>query len=530
MNLLPKSREPRQATKKTSALWCVCLVAFCFVTNLPAANVYRMTLMVTNLPITGNTLVFSLPISKTIVWSNNTTTASVMTNTTIGGAATNLFLHFATHTIATPRLKPDFSSSNIVILSGETDQQIQVTVGGSWASVTYTTNAISAGVAVAVRQGGIRSGGTTNTEEWIASQLVQGLSDKSTNAFAASAFALSNHVNLSTSQTLGNKKVTNSYFVGPTASDGTWTNFVNKGNAIRSEGVGANSLQLGAGALAQSGSSVAVGVNALATNANTVAVGTGARATNASATAVGNSAFAPGENAVAIGGSAEAQTNAVAIGSGAIGSGIASVSIGSATEALALNSLAIGQGAVVSAANSIAIGSASGASQVNAVALGAGASSTATNQIRLGGSDFQVSSPGIFLGNSHSNTTFTGTNIFAAKSAVGFTPYALGSLATGNNAAIPIATNVIVEIASGPGAAFTINGIDSTGRIPGQLLYLVNLTGFNMTIAHQSGTDPTAANRIITMTGADHATTGNGTAQLYYSTSQSRWILLNLEP
>jgi hypothetical protein len=50
-----------------------------------------------------------------------------------------------------------------------------------------------------------------------------------------------------------------------------------------------------------------------------------------------------------------------------------------------------------------------------------------------------------------------------------------------------------------------------------------------MTLAYESGIEGTAGNRIITMTGSDYATPGNGAATLIYSSSSARWIVLNLE-
>lgn len=75
--------------------------------------------------------------------------------------------------------------------------------------------------------------------------------------------------------------------------------------------------------------------------------------------------------------------------------------------------------------------------------------------------------------------------------------------------------------------ATTIHGIAANSY--NKVLWIINQTGANLTIAHQSGTEGTAANRIITATGASQATTGNGAVMLYYSSALSRWILLNLQ-
>ena len=168
-------------------------------------------------------------------------------------------------------------------------------------------------------------------------------------------------------------------------------------------------------------------------------------------------------------------------------------------------------------------------------------------QVGLGSSLFQIGgTPGISrvmmsdaLGNlslelitavtnaTFRSAAFVSTNTFPAGSDIAFGRYALTTLANGANS-ISVGTNAFIEV-SGPSAAFTINGITGSPNRDGKTVIIVNQTTFNMTIAHDSGTEPTAANRIYTMTGADRATTGNGAAMLIYSSSASRWILFSLD-
>jgi len=126
-------------------------------------------------------------------------------------------------------------------------------------------------------------------------------------------------------------------------------------------------------------------------------------------------------------------------------------------------------------------------------------------------------------------STFSKTNNFPAGSDIAFGRYANTSLANGGNAAVLVGTNVFMEV-SGPSAAFSIAGLNGAPNRDGKLVVIVNQTGFDMTIAHQSGTDPTAANRIITMTGADRTTTGNGSWIGMYSSAASRWIEIAFNP
>jgi hypothetical protein len=95
--------------------------------------------------------------------------------------------------------------------------------------------------------------------------------------------------------------------------------------------------------------------------------------------------------------------------------------------------------------------------------------------------------------------------------------------ANGTNSNISIGSFSFVKI-SGPTAAFTIASI--SGGQDGKFVILYNSTGQNMTLANDTGT---AANRILTNTGADVSTTGTGSAMLIYDSGASRWILINLE-
>ena len=105
--------------------------------------------------------------------------------------------------------------------------------------------------------------------------------------------------------------------------------------------------------------------------------------------------------------------------------------------------------------------------------------------------------------------------------------FRIGSTTVSNGANNNVAVgNRSFFIVSGATAAFSITGLAAGGD--GQLIVLFNSTAQNMTIANQNA-GSSAANRIITTTGADMATTGVGCAMLIYSTSVSRWVLINME-
>jgi len=240
---------------------------------------------------------------------------------------------------------------------------------------------------------------------------------------------------------------------------------------------------------------------------------------------------------------------AVSIGAGSVANQLYADALGYSSSAQGVGATALGYTAGASGSNSTAVGFAASASFDNSTAIGAGATTTTSNQTMIGSpgtsvvvqnnltvqTNLTIGKDAVIAGNFSpqgltTNLTATGTNSFPANSDIAFTPLSLSSLANGNNADIPVGTNVIIEV-SGPSGDFTINGVSaSTALRTGKRITIVNLTGFNMTIAHQSGVDPTAANRIISLTGADRTTTGNGAVELYYSGSSARWVMTAFDP
>jgi len=99
------------------------------------------------------------------------------------------------------------------------------------------------------------------------------------------------------------------------------------------------------------------------------------------------------------------------------------------------------------------------------------------------------------------------------------------TLTTGDNAAAALHNAVYARISSGPAGAFTIHGI--AGGVDGRLLVLQNDVGYNLTLADESGTDPTPANRIQTQTDADVTYATRAVVTLIYDGSASRWLLVS---
>jgi hypothetical protein len=193
-----------------------------------------------------------------------------------------------------------------------------------------------------------------------------------------------------------------------------WLQYGNNIPAHTHEGVGAGSVRLGVGALADYDGSTVVGAGAVASGANATsygyfakaqaggtsvgansvagpdAVAVGYRATGPvdrrAWVSIGKDAVASEDEAVAIGPTSRAQgTAGIAVGSGArTGTPAEAIAIGPSAQALALRSIAIGRGAMVAAGHD------------NSVAIGSGVTTTAANQARIGDTATTVVIPGNF--------------------------------------------------------------------------------------------------------------------------------------
>ncbi len=102
-----------------------------------------------------------------------------------------------------------------------------------------------------------------------------------------------------------------------------------------------------------------------------------------------------------------------------------------------------------------------------------------------------------------------------------FTPVVALTLANGANADKTLATGAWFRI-TGPTGAFSLSGL--TGGANGRIIRVYNPTAQNMTITNDATS--TAANRFLTLTGADVVSTGTCAFTFVYSSDDSRWILM----
>jgi hypothetical protein len=511
-----------------------------------AADLERVTLTitVTNPPVTGYSLTVN---SSERIWTNATTSTTITTNSTVNNSATNLFLHIAASSFGTPRLILQWANTNEIRLIGQPGQVISATTNGLWATLTLSTQSGPTTLNAIYPFANII--GTTNRTNQ-ASHFVRGMSDYATNSFATNATALLGYVTRGTpvggSQTVTGRTAfynlltsTNletiyaGKYSAPTNINPINTNLINYGNAIRSEGLGGKSLQLGSNAMANGSRGISIGADAFGTNDDAVAIGTGAIATNTSTLAIGNAARASAVSATAIGndalalhtgatavgdGAAATNDQALAYGPGARGYGAYSISIGSESLAETNDNIAIGTTATATVYRGIAIGTSASSAHENSIAIGTSATTTTTNEIRMGTSVHLVTVPGALSGTT-TNATLRGTNIL--NGGLILTGRINGNAANGNNTGLLLGTNWHVTI-MGPSAAYTNGGFVAEPEGTEHSIQLTNPVATCLIV--NDALDGTAANRILTGTGADLLLTNNPAfLHIRYDGAASRW-------
>lgn len=531
--------------KKLLSLFCL-LLAGCVSLPVNAQQIVTATITITGTPTDDDTITINANVRT---WKNTVAvpgTQIEIDGTT--GSAGNLYQHTLNYPFA--GLRSAQTAPTVVTLTTLPTTTVSVSLSAAYGTVTYSTQSLASLVVVRVPFAAVPDPAGTN-RAYQANQLLQGISDHGTTylelADGTAALPILSFrddtdtgLNRSAANTLGlSAQGTNQLTIGPhriewhvdaqlhgtngtlgnmVLNNPTSTNLVNRGNAISSPGSAENSEQFGSGATATGITSLAVGRSAMATDEGSSGVGNGATASAQDATAVGSGSSAAGVNSTAVGASANASANGtLAAGQNTAATGVNSVSLGAESFANALRGLALGYGASAQHTNSVAIGYDSSATFADSVAIGTSVGTTAANQIRLGSDSQFVKIPGNLDVDGSIETAKIG-ELFKLR-------FDNTVLANGDNSAVNISTNAFVKISSGPSAAFTIAGI--AGGADGRQVTIYNALAYAMTIGNEDGAEATAANRILTLSGADYTTTTVGAVTLIYDAAASRWILIS---
>lgn len=510
------------------------------------------TLAITNVPANGYTLVVN---GSTRTWATTVTTPAtqIVVSNTVISCKTNLLTQLTAYSFSGPTTTTDDGSTNKVLITGQKNQAMTVTVSTNWATVTYVTNTVydahTLAMPFTIETNALR----TNLMDWLSGNL----STYATTSLVSGSSIAAQLVGVTNTQTITGKKVFSGVNVH---SNLAWIQFVGNDSVMRTNGIVFSKSAAWVSTITNytiaadgsgwpnitDSSNVSWGPIITLTLAdsffpwlglghtnkwtaqnwmNLVVVtnlsALGGTATNLVITGstysgiVGSitngtwisSTLGPRVDAIATGTNSSANApGAVAIGPSALADGSASIAIGY-------------NPTVDGTTNAIAIGNSALAGANGAVALGAGASTTTANEIRLGSSSHTVRIGGQITDSVSTNTSLNGFTDIGQTLSLKLNTHT--TLANGANSGA-VFTNSFNRI-TGPTGAFSIAGI--AGGRNGRVLILYNTTSQTMTISNDSGTEATAANRIYTLTGADVATTGTGAVTLIYDTTAQRWIV-----
>lgn len=491
-----------------------------------------LTVTVTNVPVTSNTFTVN---ATTRTWTNLDSTSYILTNLAgIGPATTNLANNLASFPLSGP-MTFEWLGTNSFRLRAPIGGALAASSAGDWATLTLSTQSGPQTLAALWPMENLPGALSNRTNQ--ASSFVYGLGIYSTNAFPTNSTATSNSLTKGASpqqyvsspvqfngvlRGAASVALTNGYTKTVTNIDSYHSNLVNYGNAIRSEGSGGNSLQVGSNAVASGPISMAIGNNSIASSNSALAVGISAIATNEQGTALGNNARTIGDAATAVGSFASASTNSFAGGFNAFAE-LGGVAVGQDSSAAGgLRPIAIGNNAQAGASSATAIGNFASAAHATSTAIGASATTTTTNQIRLGTASETVSIPGVLeVSGTQTNTVFSGTNKFDL--AVSHSVSNITTLANGVNLVDPGFKTYIVV--SGPTAAYSLDKL--TRGYDGRVIEFEKQDSYTMTINDESGSAGGAAtDRIRTGTGGAVTLTNNpGSFAVRYNASLGRWVL-----
>lgn len=530
--------------------------------NSFGASKVRQLLTITNLPVTGNNLSYSAPATKVITWSNLNSSAYALTNTTVNGCATNLFLQMAAYAPWTPRPGFVWANTNAFWVEAECLSVIVATNSGAWLSATYDTNDCAALLAVRVP---ISAEKFSTSRVYIASEVVRGISDYSTNPIAG--LLLTNIPSFTGTM----RRATNGYFTNSIidrpqltngVADGLWltngirlhaTNHLLYGGTIEAATI-TNSVLTNVASLQGTLLALTNGLldgsrltnitsfdgtirratngyytnsildNATLTNAVNYGNAFSSKNTNGTGEQFGQSAIANGIGVpTAVGVSTEASGDtASAFAYLAIASGDRSLAAGTETEASGEDSTAVASFARATKPRTSSFGYNALAGHTNGTAIGAFAETDAEDQLMLGSSTVAyVKAYGRLAAGSITNTYLTGTNQTTAG--WGWTEKVISSLANSNNILDPGTDSVFIRLSAGPTTTYGLNSIQRPWN--GRPLKIWNDTGSPVTVYHQNGFDAgNPQNWIISSTGGDVVLGTNDVIDVIYSASRARWL------
>src|SRR5882724_1837770 len=164
-------------------------ILFClFASRIFAANIITATVTITNAPVTNG---MSLTVNgSTRTWTNHVfvPATQILTNSSIGGATTNLYFHIGANKFSGLILYP-LSATNSIVLQSAPGGALAVTFSAGWGSVLLQTNTGDSGLAVVVPYQNAIAAKQTNMVSGVAAMID---ADEGTNVIRATAPAMAN--------------------------------------------------------------------------------------------------------------------------------------------------------------------------------------------------------------------------------------------------------------------------------------------------------------------------------------------------
>jgi hypothetical protein len=156
-------------------------------------------------------------------------------------------------------------------------------------------------------------------------------------------------------------------------------------------------------------------------------------------------------------------------------------------------------------------------------------STTPVGRLHIGDTGFLTISNVLQVMAGITNSALRGTNTLNGR--LDLVPRANSSLANGYNSDVVLGTNVYLRL-SGPSAAWTNVGFRAASAVDGTFhIVQADNPGLSFTILDNSGLDATAANRILTGTGALKSSTNNPVVfKVIYDGAASRWRVFDWPP
>jgi uncharacterized protein YjbI with pentapeptide repeats len=195
------------------ALIILCLLSSALCPQARAATEITAVVTITNTPAGLPTnIVINIGTASTRNWTNDVTgapTTSIQITNSTAATATNLVQHLASYPVysagtGTPQLGVAYSGTNtsVIWLTAPLDTNITVTFGGNWAYVVYVTNTFTASGPIQSRTNAMSHPARTNSANAIVNLLA---AIETTNALPPGLKSMSNYMDRSSSQTFSNK-------------------------------------------------------------------------------------------------------------------------------------------------------------------------------------------------------------------------------------------------------------------------------------------------------------------------------------